>query len=52
MASGTSKKAQMVIFNGDGLIEEVFCRIFGTVIMKYLNVSFTAHLGLPFILAR
>ena len=42
----------MVIFNGDGFLEEVFCRIFGTVLMKFPSDSFTAHLGLPFFLSR
>ena len=44
--------AQIVIFNGDGFIEEDFCRIFEAVLMNFLNDSFTAHLGLPFILVR
>ena len=41
-----------MIFNGDGFLEEVVCRIFGTVLMNFLNDSFTAHLGLPCFLAR
>ena len=27
----------MVIFNGDGLLEEVVCRIFGTVLIILIN---------------
>ena len=42
----------MVIYYGDGFLEEVFCRIFRTFLMNILNDSFTAHLGLPFFLAR
>ena len=42
----------MVIFYGDGCLEEVFYRIFGTVLMNFLNNSFTAHLGLPFFLGQ
>ena len=42
----------MVIFCGDGFLEEDFCRIFGTVLMNFLNDSFAAHLGLPFFLVR
>ena len=42
----------MVVFNGDGFHEEVVGMIFGTVLMNFLNDSFTAHLGLPLFLAR
>ena len=42
----------MVIFYGDGFFEEVFCRIFETVLMNFLNDSFSSYLGLPFFLAR
>ena len=46
------QKDQNGVFDWDGFLEEVFCRIFGTFLINFLNDRFTAYLGLPFFLTR
>ena len=46
------RKGPNSVFDWDGFLEEVFCRIFGTFLMNIFNDSFTAYRGLPLFLAR